>query len=68
MPKNLKFKKKVFKFDKEKKNEKKILDFLKKNQVFLDLSCWIYENFIQKFHKKIQWKNIKYSSIFVAKI
>ena len=66
--KKFKIEKKVFKFDKENKNEKKILDFLKKKSNFSDLSCWIYENFIQKFHKKIQWKDIKYSSIFIAKI
>ena len=54
--KKFKIEKKVFKFDKENKNEKKILDFLKKKSNFSDLSCWIYENFIQKFHKKFNGK------------
>ena len=49
--------KKVFRFDKEYKNEKKILDFLKKNQVFLICLAGfmkiLSKNFIKKFNGKI---------------
>ena len=48
---------KVFKFNKDKKNEKKILNFLKKNQVFLICLAGfmkiLSKNFIKKFNGKI---------------
>ena len=48
---------KVFKFNKDKKNEKKILNFLKKNQVFLICLAGfmkiLSKNFIKRFNGKI---------------
>ena len=55
--KKFKIEKKVFKFDKENKNEKKILDFLEKNQIFLICLAGfmkiLSKNFIKKFRGKI---------------
>ena len=55
--KKFKIKKKIFIFDKEYKNEKKILDFLKKNQVFLICLAGfmkiLSKNFLKKFNGKI---------------
>tara|TARA_B100000161_G_scaffold111038_1_gene78589 strand:- start:181 stop:765 length:585 start_codon:yes stop_codon:yes gene_type:complete len=55
--KKFRIKKKIFCFDKEKKNEKKILDFLKKNQVGLICLAGfmkiLSKNFIKKFNGKI---------------
>ena len=55
--KKFKIEKKVFKFDKENKNEKQILDFLKKNQIFLICLAGfmkiLSKNFIKKFRGKI---------------
>ncbi len=49
--------KKVFRFDKEYKNEKKILHFLKKNQIFLICLAGfmkiLSKNFIKRFNGKI---------------
>ena len=55
--KKFKIETKVFKFNKDKKNEKKILNFLKKNQVFLICLAGfmkiLSKNFIKKFNGKI---------------
>ena len=52
-----KIEKKVFKFNKDKKNEKKILKYLKKNQIFLICLAGfmkiLSKNFIKKFNGKI---------------
>ncbi len=55
--KKFKIKKKIFKFYKGKNNEKKILDFLKKNQILLICLAGfmkiLSKNFIRKFNGKI---------------
>ena len=55
--KQFKIEKKVFRFDREYKNEKKILEFLKKNQVFLICLAGfmkiLSKNFIKRFNGKI---------------
>ncbi len=52
-----KIEKKVFKFNKDKKNEKKILKYLKKNRIFLICLAGfmkiLSKNFIKKFNGKI---------------
>ena len=55
--KKFKIEKKIFRFDKDQQNEKKILDFLKKNQIFLICLAGfmkiLSKNFIRKFNGKI---------------
>ena len=55
--KKFKIEKKIFRFDKGQQNEKKILDFLKKNQIFLICLAGfmkiLSKNFIRKFNGKI---------------
>ncbi len=45
-----KIRKNIFNFKKLAINEKEILHKLKKNKNQLDLSGWLYENFIEKFY------------------
>ena len=55
--KKFKIKKKIFRFNKGQQNEKKILNFLKKNQIFLICLAGfmkiLSKNFIKKFNGKI---------------
>ena len=39
------------------KTDKKILKILTQKKIKINLSCWIYEDFIQKFYQKISRKN-----------
>ena len=68
LAKKFRINKKVYNFSSSKTAEDKILENLKKKKNKIDLSCGVYENFIQKFYKKIQRTNIKYSSIIATKI